>query len=50
MWIKPSFGRQTGETVHEPRAALSPGTFSGSVASRLEPSPVRIRGLSISTL
>ena len=35
------FSRQTVVklAVHEPRATLSPRTFRGSVASRLEPSP-----------
>ena len=41
MWIKPcSLSRSNSVAVHEPRATLSPRTFRGSVASRLEPSPV----------
>ena len=39
MWIKPALQRVNLKlTMHEPRATLSPRTFRGSVASRLEPS------------
>ena len=49
MWIKPELESSNRLAVQKLRATLSPRTFRGSVASRLESSPVRIRGLSAST-